>query len=93
MIKEKNYEITKDNLLNHELIGLKVEVINSLDKNKIGINGMVIDETKNTLIVLVKNEKKVLPKNECDFLFDIGEKVVLNGKKILKRPEERLKIR
>ncbi|MCL5786864.1 MAG: ribonuclease P protein subunit [Candidatus Marsarchaeota archaeon] len=39
------------NIVINELIGLKVKVIDSLDKKQKGISGLVIDETKNTLRV------------------------------------------
>lgn len=90
MIKKKDYEINSQNILNHELIGLKVMVKESSDPKKIGVKGEIIDETKNTIIL--KNGK-ILPKTECIFEFDINEKVVIDGKKINKRPEDRIKIR
>ncbi|MDD3159688.1 MAG: ribonuclease P protein subunit [Candidatus ainarchaeum sp.] len=93
MLKGKNYEINKENISNHELIGLKLKVVNSTDKKRIGLNGMVIDETKNTLKILQGEKIVILPKIECDFEFDINELVVIKGKDILKRPEDRVKIR
>ena len=96
MIKGKNYEITAQNIAGHELIGLGVKVIESADSGRSGIEGVVLDETQNTIVVLGKHgkEKKVfvLPKKECVFEFDIcGEKVAVDGKKILRRPEDRVK--
>ncbi len=92
MIKTAHYEINAKNLAFHELNGLRVKVIESTDKEKNGIDGEVIGETKNTLIVLVNGKEKVLPKNECVFEFILGkEKVKLNGKIICKRAEDRVK--
>ncbi|MDD3083906.1 MAG: ribonuclease P protein subunit [Candidatus ainarchaeum sp.] len=88
MVKEKKYEINNKNILVHEMIGMNVKVIESSDKQRIGVKGKIIDETKNTFIL---EGKKIIPKKECVFEFDIGEKVIVNGKDILKRPEERLK--
>jgi len=89
-MKGNGYEINNKNILSHELIGLKVKVIKSNDPKKIGVNGLIIDETKNTIIL---QNGKILPKKECVFEFDINEKVEIDGKKIMKKPEDRIKIR
>ncbi len=84
MIKGKGYEINDKNFLSHEMIGLKLKVIESSDPSRKGITGKIINETKNTFIL---EDGKILPKKECVFEFiDIG---IVDGKKILKRPEDR----
>jgi len=90
-MKGKNYEITKQNIKNHELIGLNVCVSESSDPGRINLKGKVIDETKNTIVILVGDKEKVVPKKECVFEFDIDEKVKINGKEIIKKPEDRIK--
>ena len=90
-MKGKNYEITAQNIRNHEIIGLDIEVVESSDPGRKNIKGKVIDETKNTLIVKIGEDTKVLPKKECVFEFDIGEKVRIIGKEIMKKPEDRVK--
>ncbi len=87
MIKGMNYEINNNNILVHEMIGLNVKVVESSDPHRIGIKGKIIDETKNTFVL---ENKKVIPKKECVFEFDVGEKIIVDGKKILKRPEDRI---
>lgn len=92
MIKGKHYEITAKNLIGHELIGLEVKVTESFDSTKKGMQGIVLEETQNTLVLETKNGKKIVPKKECDFEFVLGEeKVMVKGKEILKRPEDRVK--
>jgi ribonuclease P protein subunit POP4 len=91
MIEGKNYTIDAKNIYAHEMIGLKIKVIESFAKERIGITGNIIDETMKTFKIKTKNEEKVLPKNECVFEFDINEKVIIDGKKIMKRPEDRIK--
>ncbi|VVB76353.1 Ribonuclease P protein component 1 [uncultured archaeon] len=92
MIKGKNYEITAKNILGHEVIGLKVKVVKSTDEKRVGAKGIIVDETKNTFVVKCGKEKVTLPKNECEFEFDLdSEKVLVNGKEIMKRAEERAK--
>lgn len=98
-MKGKNYEITKENLVNHEMIGLEVKVIKSTDSGRVGMSGIVLDETQNTFVIQVdqkKSEKSVevvVPKKECEFEFDIGEKekVIVKGNDILKRAENRVR--
>jgi ribonuclease P protein subunit POP4 len=87
-MKGEGYQINEKNLKNHELIGLKVRVIESSDPGKKDIGGKIIDETKNTIVL---ENGKILPKKECVFEFDIGKKVLIDGKKIMKRPVDRLK--
>lgn len=79
--------ITPENLPKHELIGLKAEVVESTDEKQVGIQGEVMDETKDLLRI---DSKKVEKKN-CVFRFTLpdGQKVKLDGKLIAKRPEER----
>lgn len=79
--------ITPENLPRHELIGLDCEVVESTDKQQIGISGEVLDETKSMLQI---GEKKVVKKDSV-FLFTLpdGRKVRLEGRLITKRPEDR----
>ena len=90
MIKKSGYEINDNNLINHEMIGLKIKVIESTDPMKTNMTGKIIDETKNTFVL---EDGKVLPKKECIFEFDINEKVVIDGKKIIKRPQDRIMVK
>jgi len=85
--------ITPKNLIKHELIGLKVKVTDSKNKYQVGIEGKVIDETKNTLIIETKKGLKRLPKDQCVFSFYLpsGERVRVNGKVLVARPEDRVK--
>lgn len=93
MLNGKNYEITKSNLLAHEFIGLNARVIESEDKNKKGISGLVVDETKNVFRIEANGITKDIPKKEAVFEFLLGsERVVVDGKKILFRPQDRVKV-
>ena len=89
MIKSPQYCISRENILMHELIGLNVLVVKSTDRNREGMKGKVIDETKNTLVL---EGGKVIPKKEVEIEFELGnEKVLVEGKKILGRSEDRVK--
>ena len=93
MIKGLHYGITRENLLMHELIGLEAEVVESSDKSRM-CRGKIIDETKNTLTMECDGEKeKKIPKKEVVIEFNLnGEKIKVDGKKIVARPHERTKI-
>lgn len=93
MLKGEHYCITRENIISHELIGLDVRVFRSTEKGREGMGGKVVDETKNVLVVERDGGEKRIPKSECKFEFAIGdEKVVVDGKKIAYRPEQRVKI-
>jgi len=87
--------ISAKNLIRHELIGLKVEVANSFNKFHKGIKGLVVDETKNLLIIETEKGIKKIQKRRTSFIFTIpnGKKVKVEGTIIAKRPEERVKLK
>ncbi len=91
MMKGNNYTIDSKNIFMHELIGLNVTIKESTDNSRIGIKGIVVDETMQTLKLKTNNGEKIVPKLECVFEFDINEKIVVDGKLIMKRPEDRVK--
>ncbi|KAF5414114.1 MAG: Ribonuclease P protein component 1 [Candidatus Methanogaster sp.] len=45
------YEITPGNLVYHTLIGLETVVAGSTNPDIVGIRGVVVDETRNTLLI------------------------------------------
>jgi ribonuclease P protein subunit POP4 len=87
--------ISIKNLIRHELIGLQAEVAESSNKFNIGIKGMVVDETKNILVIETADGLKKIQKKGAEFIFTIpeGKKVKVNGTKIIARPEERIKLK
>ena len=80
-------------IIQHELIGLEAKVVKSTNPCNVGISGRVIDETRNTLVILHKGEEKVIVKNLVVFQFTLpdGTVVEVDGKTIVGRPEDRLK--
>ncbi|MDF2955193.1 MAG: RNase P/RNase MRP subunit p29 [Candidatus Alkanophagales archaeon MCA70_species_2] len=84
--------ITPKNLILHELIGLKVEVSNSTNKCMRGLRGVVVDETKNMLVVERAGVRKKIPKRGNVFLFKLGDVAALvKGDILAARPEDRIK--
>ena len=88
-------QITPENILKHELIGLNVKIVNSKNEKIVGIKGKVIDETKNTLIIANSNAKRRIPKDIATFQFKLpdGTFVNLDGSKLIGNPENRLKVK
>ncbi len=82
-------------ILQHEFIGLNAKVVRSLNPNYMGIGGKVVDETRNTLVILHKNERKKIVKEVAVFHFTMpdGTVVEIDGKAIVGRPENRIKRR
>ena len=73
-----------------ELIGLRAKVVECLDKKQEGVEGTVIDETKNMLILETKNGIKKVIKKTAVFKFYVGNKsFTVRGEEILFRPQER----
>jgi len=78
-------------LLNHELIGLQVEVLEDSNPCNIGIKGTVIDESLNT-VVIGQGKPRRVAKKDAVFKFTInGEVVKVEGQALQSRPEDRVK--
>ncbi|MCF7871816.1 ribonuclease P protein subunit [Candidatus Woesearchaeota archaeon] len=78
-----------------EYIGKKIEITKSNDKQHQGKIGKIINETKNTFTIqlITKNkENKIITILKQNKEFKINEKTI-NGNKITKKPEERIKIK
>lgn len=85
--------ITQQNLRLHELIGLRAAVKDSLSDPYRGIAGIVVDETKNTLVIMKGKAELRVPKRGCKFSFTLpsGKKAELDGDSIAYRPFDRPK--
>ena len=74
-----------------DLIGKNVTISESKNKEIVGINGKIIMETKNMIIINTKNGKRSIPKNICQ-LSNNGEVIETDSNKLNKRPHERLEM-
>ncbi|KUH34629.1 ribonuclease P [Thermococcus celericrescens] len=85
--------MTAKNIIWGELIGLKAKIIRASHPELVGIEGYVLDETKNTLTI--GGERVwVIPKDVAELEFEVGgKKIRINGKELIGRPEMRLKKR
>ena len=74
-------------MIKEEIVGEKMEVLESNNKGLVGLSGEILDETKNT-IVLGNGSKKTIPK--LGSTFKIGNKIVA-GENLAARSEDRIK--
>ena len=82
----------KKDILRHELIGSHARVIDAKNKVLIGIDGKIVDETRNMISIenngitkrLIKNQVMIELKRN-GFLYHI------NGSYLVNRPEDRIK--
>ncbi|MCK4429138.1 MAG: ribonuclease P protein subunit [Candidatus Aenigmarchaeota archaeon] len=92
----KTYDEVVD-FLRGEFIGLKIEIIESRNKDLTGIKGKIVDETKSMFEIETKKyarhsskrEIKKAQKKVCKFKF-LKEKLVVDGLIIDFRPEDRI---
>ena len=92
MIQGKNYCITKKNLKAHELVGLAARVAESPDSGRVGLEGTIVGETKNVLVLETALGERKIPKREAKLEIALGdEKVLLDCSGIMQRPEDRVK--
>ena len=79
------------NIVINELIGLKARVVKSLDRKQRGVSGIVVDETKNTLVLETKTGRKSIIKKVSTFIFYSGsDSFTVKGEEINFRPHERI---
>ena len=75
------------------LIGLEVKVVKSTNPGLRSIQGRVIDETRNMLVIQRNDRTTKIPKDTGVFRFKLqdGTEVEIIGRHIVGRPEDRLK--
>ena len=82
------------NIAQQELIGLRAEVEASSNRDVKGLCGVVVDETRNMLVIVDEERKeKRIPKGGNTFVFTVnrGVQVRVKGNMLVSRPEDRIK--
>ncbi|HLC47128.1 MAG TPA: ribonuclease P protein subunit [Candidatus Nanoarchaeia archaeon] len=72
------------------IIGAQVHVSEAKNKTNIGIEGTIIDETRQTLKIMTKEGTKTIIKKNVTLEFP-EERLRVKGALFIGRPEERLK--
>ena len=84
--------MNKKNLAKEELVGLHVRIKECSDPSWTGKTGIILDETKNTFLLKIKDQYRKIAKNIATFEFEFEDKkITLEGSKITYRPEDRIK--
>ncbi len=80
------------NVLKQEFIGVEAKVVDAKNKHLIGLNGKIIDETKNTFKIKTDKGIKIVAKNQITLQIRTdSKKCEFKGALIAHRPEERIK--
>jgi len=83
--------ITSDNMSSHELIGLQAQVVESNNKQIVGFNGKIVDETKFMFVLSTENGIKRFAKSSSLWKFEFnGKEAEFDGVKLTRRPYERM---
>ena len=77
-------------VLNKVWMGLTIKIITSKNPSLNGLEGVVVDETQNTIKMETKNRIKQVQKSACVFEID-GHRV--EGIKVVFAPHERMKLK
>jgi len=87
--------ISPQNVLRHELIGLDVLVARASNPGHVGVSGRIIDETRNTLVILTGRGEKRIPKRFSVFRLRLpdGTTVDVDGSSLETQPERRISMR
>jgi ribonuclease P protein subunit POP4 len=87
-------KITPD-IIRSELIGLNAKVAKSTNPSLARLKGTVLNETRNTVVLLCHGKEKKIVKDVSVFHFTLQDGTVLeiDGKLLVGRPEDRVKKR
>jgi ribonuclease P protein subunit POP4 len=74
-----------------EFIGAQIKIIDATNRSLLGLEGSVLDETKNSFKIKNSNqEEKTVLKKGVVFMID---NIIIKGDEIIKTPEERIKLK
>jgi len=79
--------LTPETLARHELVGLPVRVVESTDRSQVGIAGVVVSETTNTLVIEADTGAKRIPKAGRTFEFRLVDEAAASRKGAGTAPE------
>ena len=87
--------ITLKNIVRHELTGMDVRVLKAQNQYLEGISGIVLEETRNMVIIRTGSGVKQVAKKGAVFRFTLpsGMCVDLTGSVLVMAPEKRINMR
>lgn len=82
------------NLLRRELAGLEAEVLDCSNKSCVGIKGIVLDETKNMIVIETENGEKIIQKKGTVFMLAMeNKKIKVDGNLLVGMPKKRKRLK
>ena len=83
--------ISPRNILRHELIGLKADVVSSRNPSHRAVKGFIVDESMKTLVIEQDGESKRVPKRDATFIIKLPSGLVeVEGAALYGRPPDRV---
>lgn len=84
--------ITSQNVIAHELIGIDVKIVESRDPTLEKVSGKIVYETKNMLMLNANNKMKMIPKKVVKLALELPDnsECLVNGSDLVGRPEDRI---
>ena len=83
--------ISFENISSYEMVGMKTKVSDSANTQIIGLNGIIVDETKSMFTINTKNGFKMIPKKQNTWKFYTDDQeITLYGSILEKRSYDRL---
>ncbi len=83
-------EIAQKNILT--LIGSEIKIVGSSDRSLKGLTGLVLDETKNMIIMRKNTRILKIPKKAVKIMFkQKSQRITVNGAQLIGLPENRIK--
>ncbi|OPY53975.1 MAG: Ribonuclease P protein component 1 [Methanosaeta sp. PtaU1.Bin112] len=84
--------LNPESLARHELIGLEVQVAFSSNPGQTGLKALVVDETRNTLLLETESKVLRLAKKGTRLVFTLpdGHSVSVFGSILISQPENRI---
>lgn len=82
-------------IIQTEFIGVDAKIARSTNPSCVGMKGRVLDETRNTFVILHDGNEKAIVKDTVVFHFTLcdGTIVEIDGRLLVGRPEDRVKKR
>tara|TARA_B100001758_G_C18002451_1_gene398748 strand:- start:72 stop:329 length:258 start_codon:yes stop_codon:yes gene_type:complete len=77
------------NIMNAPWLSREILVVASPDPTLVGVNGMIVEETRRTIRIRTLNGVVTLPKDVITFTID-SEEVEIIGNAVTQRPEDRI---
>jgi ribonuclease P protein subunit POP4 len=91
--------LAPETLVRHELAGLSVRVVDAAHEGYVGVEGRVVDETANTLLIEGGSGVVQVQKAGATFEFALGDDeagdvsyVVVEGERLVARPARRTEL-